>query len=81
MGIFAKDVQQIIEKINEEWAEKTVQELVTMDKEAVESSQERSHFRHGIERGSGKDGGEDETSPRSLCSGHEGQRPAGRWRR
>jgi TRAP-type C4-dicarboxylate transport system substrate-binding protein len=38
-----KDVQQIIEKINEEWAEKTVQELVTMDKEAIEFLKKHGH--------------------------------------
>jgi TRAP-type C4-dicarboxylate transport system substrate-binding protein len=38
-----KDVQQIIEKINQEWVEKTVKELTAMDKEAYEFLKKRGH--------------------------------------
>jgi TRAP-type transport system periplasmic protein len=38
-----KDVQQIIEKINQEWVEKTVNELTAMDKEAYEFLKKQGH--------------------------------------
>jgi TRAP-type transport system periplasmic protein len=38
-----KDIQQIIEKINEEWVTKTVDELTAMDKEAYEFLKKHNH--------------------------------------
>ena len=72
-----KDIQQIIDKLNEEWFEKQAKLWNHLDEEGLRVREEGgSEVRLRKPRGGGANGGKNETRVRWLCEEHEGEGPA-----